>query len=304
MQTNIPIVFAFDKKCVLPAAVTIQSLMDSAAAGTVYDMHILHPDLPGRVKDGFLKMTAPTRHKLTFHFVDVNRFEGAPKNRGSWGPIVYYRLLIPEILTGYDKVIYSDVDVFFKKDMGALFCTGIEDCEVGAVAGEINALDTVCHKYFPENKKELIYMSGFLLMNLKRMRAEQTVQKFFDTIRAFGPRLDMFDLDVLNLTCTRVKALPFDYAVLESIYALPKMEDSQEYPWLCRVHGHDALKAARDDPAIIHYAGELGKPWRRADIPAYYKKYMDGVLPELRVRTLRDIRKTWTSKLFGRKKKA
>lgn len=302
MPNNIPIVFTFDRKCAWPAAVALQSLLDSASENTVYDIHVLHPDLSQAMIDGFLKITGRSGHKLTFHFVGKDRFRNVPANGGSWGPIVYYRLLIPEILADCDKAIYSDIDVFFKKDLSALFATDIENFEVGAIAGEVNAPDTICHKYFPENKKSVIYMSGFLLMNLKRMRAEQTVSKFFETIRQFGPRLKMFDLDVLNLTCTRICPLPFDYAVLEAVYALGNLKDAKDYRWLCRIYSDEQLLAARRDPAIIHYAGELGKPWRRADVPAYYQSYLDAVPPELRVRTLRDIRKTWISKIFGRKK--
>jgi lipopolysaccharide biosynthesis glycosyltransferase len=49
--------------------------------------------------------------------ISPSRFANVPKNNGSWTDIVYYRLVASEFLLDCDRVIYSDVDVFFKKDM-------------------------------------------------------------------------------------------------------------------------------------------------------------------------------------------
>ena len=41
-MSKIPIVFTFDNRIILGAAAAIKSLIDSAKADTIYDIHILH----------------------------------------------------------------------------------------------------------------------------------------------------------------------------------------------------------------------------------------------------------------------
>ena len=54
---------------------------------------------------------------------------------------------------------------------------------------------------------------------------------------------------------------------------------------------------AKAHTKIIHYAGPLGKPWRRANQPSYYKQALKRVPAALNIKTLRDIRKYWTSRI-------
>lgn len=98
--------------------------------------------------------------------------------------LLYYRLLTPELLPQYDKAIYIDVDVLFKKDLSEVFNIDISGYECAAVPVELNSDKMICHKYFPENKNKYIYISSFLVMNLKLMREKNRTKisrsyKFF-----------------------------------------------------------------------------------------------------------------------------
>lgn len=303
MLNDVPVVFTFDKKIVRAAAVALQSMMDSAAPTTRYCMHVLHPGLSAAQQEAFARLCANTRHTLKFHRIDNLRFAGLPTNRGSWSEVVYYRFIIPEILSEYSRVIYSDVDVFFQGDLASLMEEDMDGCAIGAVVGEANHPAMQCHTYFPENTKAHIFMSGFLLMDLERMRFEGLTEKLLATAHRFGDRLRMFDLDALNLTCERILPLPFTYCVLESIYASDDMTRSAEFAWLQDCYPREDLEAARDNPVIIHYAGKLGKPWRRPDVPPYYKAYLEKVPPALNTPSFRDIRKYWVSRIFGRRRR-
>jgi lipopolysaccharide biosynthesis glycosyltransferase len=275
---KIPIVFTFDKRIVLAAAVAIKSLLDT---GAKYDIHILHSDLSAKTQKDFLELDP----EISFHYVDPTRFKGMAKSKGSWTEIVYYRMLIPEILPQYDKVIYSDVDVFFKKDLSEVYDTDITDFEWAGVRAEKNTPQAIGHKYFPENKNEYIFWTGFMLINSKKWRQEGTIARLFENAKTFKDRLKFFDLDLINITCNHIKPLPFDYCVLESVLEKP---DAQDLEFLRGVYADEELKCA---PAIIHYAGELGKPWRRKNPPAYYRT--DVIPKSLRRYTFRDLRKIW-----------
>jgi lipopolysaccharide biosynthesis glycosyltransferase len=292
-MVKVSVLLCFDDRILLGAGVTILSMLQSAHAETSYDIHIFHPDFSEPVRDAFQDLVKASRHSITFHWVDATRFDGMPKGRGSWTEIVYFRLLASEILTGLDKVIYSDVDVFIKRDLAEVFSVDLTDYSWAGVMAEANTPDTICHRHFPENPKAVIYFSGFMVMNLERMRQEKAVEAYFETIRTIGPRLKFFDLDVLNISTKAIAPVPFDYVVLEDIYEADRVSVSADYPYLKSVYSEEALEAARNSPAIIHYAGRRGKPWQRRHIPDYYQRVIDQLPKLLRKRTFRDFRRRW-----------
>jgi lipopolysaccharide biosynthesis glycosyltransferase len=293
--TTVPIVFAFDRRVLRPAAVAIRSLIDAAHKDTTYQIHILHPGFSTKINAAFADIAKETRHTVAFHKIDNYQLKGLPSGSGSWTEIVYYRFLIPELLTECDRAIYSDIDVYFKGDLSSLMDIDMKGAPIGAVIGEVNSPAMKCHNYFPENESEHIYMSGFLLMNLNNMRDEQITNRIFETARIHGKQLRMYDLDALNLACKNMLPLPFEYCVLESIYEAEYIENASEYCWLKDYYSNEELSRAKMHPVIIHYAGPLGKPWRRANQPEYYKLMLNKVPKRLDKSTLRDVRKYWSS---------
>lgn len=289
--------FCFDDRIRLGAGVTILSLLDAAAEDTRYHVHIFHPGLSDEVRGGLQELVAGTRHGIEFHLIPPERFDGAPRNRGSWTEIVYYRLLASEVLSDLDRVIYSDVDVFFFKDMGEFQGLDLTGYEWAGVPAEANSPDNVTHKYFPENTAEVIYNSAFMVMNLPLMREKGSVPRYFELIGELGDRLKFFDLDLVNIATEKVLPLPFGTMVLEDVFEADDVTQSVEWPCLKSVYTAAELEAARDDPAIVHFAGRRGKPWQRRVVPAYYRA-VEARLPKiLRKTTFRDWRKRW----IGRK---
>ena len=295
--TTVPIVFAFDGRVLRPAAVAIRSLIEAALKETIYQIHILHPGFSKEIKEAFADIPKGTRHILVFHEIDNKRFEGLPSGRGSWTEVVYYRFLIPELLRECERAIYSDIDVYFKDDLSTLIQLDMEGAPIGAVVGEVNSPAMQCHNYFPENNSDYVYMSGFLLMDLGKMRKEGLTELLLKTAESYGSRLKMFDLDVLNLTCNHIVSVPFEYCVLETIYEAQAVKNAPEYTWLSSHYSIKELESARLNPKIIHYAGPLGKPWRRANQPTYYKQALRRVPTTLNRTTMRDIRKYWSSQI-------
>ena len=297
-MAKIPVVLCIDSRIILGTAVTIKSMLETAKPETIYDIRIFHSGLTNDDEKNLQELVAGTRHELKLHYIDPARFDGAPRNKGSWTEIVYYRLLTPEILTEYDKAIYSDVDVLIKEDLSEAYNTDLEGYEIAAVPSTLNeALKTLQpERYFEENKNKYIYISGFIVFNNKLMREEKTVDKFFDTIKTFNNRLVFYDMDTLNITCNKVKNLPLKYCVFETLYEYTDLTTIAEYRNLKTVYTDDEVLAAKEHPAIIHYAGKLGKPWQRKWVPQYYQEYIDKLGPKYQRYTFRDIRKKFLSK--------
>lgn len=295
-MARIPVVFTFDKRIILGAAVSILSLIECANPETEYDIYVFHPDIDEKTLNGFKKMTEGTRHNITFVCISKDKFKDAPINKnGSWTEIVYYRLLVPEILQEYDKAIYSDVDVLFKDDLSQLYNANLDDYEFAAVRAERNTPDTICHKYFEDNKNEYIYWSGLMLLNCKKFREEAIFDKLIKNAKVYYDKLKFFDLDLINITCDNILPIDMKYCVMQSIYYNEDYRDKAEYQMLKGVYSDEEIENSKQNTVIVHYGGKIGKPWRMKKPYTDYQEYIDKLPKELRRYTFRDLRK----KLFN-----
>lgn len=272
---KIPIVFTFDERYLLPAVIAIKSLIDHSFDSTFYDIFILSDGLKNEQKL-FISTNLGNKKKYKINWVnlDSNVFNNAPTAR-NWPKSVYYRLLIPELIKTYDKIIYSDVDVLFQSDLSNIYKINIEKFCWSGIIAEYNK-KAVCHQSFPEYKHEYIYMSGFMVMNLKKMRESNLIDTFFKNISQFADRLKMFDLEILNLSCNKIKKIPIKYCVLENIFDGDNFQNTTEYGWLSNYYSDEELISAKNNPSIIHYAGRDVKIWNRneSEIKEPYLKYI------------------------------
>ncbi|MCQ2753435.1 MAG: glycosyltransferase family 8 protein [bacterium] len=297
MANVIPVVFCFDKRIILGASVAIKSLIDCACQDTIYDVRIFHSDIGLDDQKNISSLFENSKHTVAFHYINPKIFANVPKSKGSWTEIVYYRFLIPSILKEYKKAIYSDVDVLFKDDLTELYNCNIENYELGAVRAEKNSPNTIGHKYFQENKKEYVFWSGLMLLNCEKFRVENLLETLLENAKIKYKELKFFDLDLMNITCQNILPLDFKYCVLQSINYRDDFNTSREYKYLKDVYTNEELIKAKTNPAIIHYAGSPGKPWRMKKPYEDYKKYVDELSKELKKYTFRDIRKKLFSKV-------
>lgn len=296
MADTVPVVFCFDSRIILGSAVAIRSLLETAKDSTTYDIRIFHSDLALKHQKNLSALAENTRHHIAFHYIDPDIFHGLPKSSGSWTEIVYYRFCVPLLMPEYDRVIYSDVDVLFKDDLSSLYHTDMGNYPLGAVKAEKNGENMISHKYFPENKNEFIFWSGLLLFNNKEFIAGNTFELLLKNAHFYGSRLKCFDLDLMNLSCPDIVPLPLKYCVVQSTYYFDYHE-AREYRFLKDVYPDDEIAASVHSPAIIHYAGKMGKPWRMKKPYPDYQEYINKLPAGLKKYTFRDLRK----KLFNRK---
>jgi lipopolysaccharide biosynthesis glycosyltransferase len=295
-MNKIPIVFTFNKQVILGGAVSIKSLIDNALPTTTYDIYVLHPDISTKTISDFESILKDSNHKISFKQIDKKKFDNLPINTKRGWAITFYRLLIPELLTQYKKVIYSDVDVLFNTDMTEVYSTNLDNYEWAGVKAEKHEPNMVSHKYFEENNKSHIYWPGFMVINTELMRKTHFLERCYSTMYRFNTRLKFRDLDVINLTCNNIKAIPFKYCTLQSIFYLNNIQDAEEYSFLKSIYSDEELVESKNNPAIIHYAGKPGKPWARRYMPEEYKKYVNIIPKKLRKYTFRDIRRRFFSK--------
>ena len=266
---KIPIVFSFDDIYALPASIAIKSLIDNKKESTEYEIIIFYNNLSYKTK---LKMESI--YKIRWIKISSVFFKDVPI--GWSGLETYYRLLLAKILPEYDKVIWSDVDVLFKEDLSDIYNSDLSMYDWAGVAAEIKDETNGIHCHFEANKKPYIFMPGFMIANLSLWREKNMLQRFEDIIKNYSNKLKMFDLDILNLAADNIKEIPFEYCVLENIYDASDITTALEYPWLSKAQSKEKLLKAKENPAIIHYAGQLVKIWLREkhNIPKYYWNYI------------------------------
>lgn len=252
---TIPIVFAFDKNLVMPACVCISSLLMNAKKDTSYDIFILHPANQSMAQTDLVKLPEYYDNcKLTFRLVG-NEFDNAFEIRGITTP-AYYRLLIPEIIPEYDKILYSDVDVIFRNDLTEIFEeTDMTDyCFAGvkSLAQFVPSYKKYYEKEIGINPDDIIY-SGNLIINSEEIRKKNFVNKF----RELSKNKYMFqDMDILNIACQgKIKYLEPDFCFTTFINQLA-VEDFEK---LTSIWNKESIERAFAS-GIVHYNGN--KPWK------------------------------------------
>ena len=176
---TVPILFSFDDRMLMPAVVCMTSLLENAAPETFYDIIILHR--PEFDFSGTALAELPRRYprcKMTFRKVGDD-FLGAYEIRGI-SVETYFRLLASELIPEYDKILYSDVDVIFREDLGRYYDLDLGDCYFAGVDNG-SALRPGVRVHLDEiglDYRKGYYYAGNIVMNLAQIRKDGMIDVF------------------------------------------------------------------------------------------------------------------------------
>ncbi|RCK76502.1 MAG: Lipopolysaccharide biosynthesis glycosyltransferase [Ignavibacteriae bacterium] len=252
----VPICFFFDHKIVIPAGVSISTLLESAKPDTFYEIYIFHPgDLVGHYAETITKLKAKYNN-CNFTFLDMHdKFNNAHVLRGIPN-VTYYRLLVPEVLPQYDKIIVSDVDIIFNVDLADLYNEiEFDGCYLAAVKNAI-----VKNSYVKSiGCDPLLYVNcGFFIYNSLQIRKDEIYKKFYELV---GKKYFYLDQDIINIICkNKIKYIHPKYNLSQSFY----QKYYQDIDWLKKLYSDIEIQEAFNalfsyDEGIIHYNGI--NPW-------------------------------------------
>lgn len=253
-MNTVPIAFAFDNNLILPACVCISSLMMNAREDTFYDIFILH-SAKEKLDKGQLDLLPHYYSNCRIQYREVDdTFDHAFEIRGITTP-AYYRLLIPELIPEYDKVIYSDVDVIFRSDLAKIYKdTDLQDCYIAGVK-LLSYLFPDYNEYYQKiglNPHEIIY-SGNLIFNSRKMQEDYIVVKFKQLA---GNKYKYQDMDILNIVCRgNIKYLNPSFCVSTYFSQLAIYDKERLKQCWDEKNIEEALQKG-----LIHYNGQ--KPWK------------------------------------------
>lgn len=253
---TIPIAFAFDSNLVFPASICLSSLLENANDETFYDIYILHSRDEDFERSELNRLPLfYTNCRIQYRTID-GFFDSAYEIRGITTP-AYYRLLIPELIPEYDKVIYSDVDVIFRMDLSELYSMDLSDNYLAATrdVGLNLSKDGVDYIYSMTELEVGNYLqSGFIMLNSKKIREDGLVAKFKEQAKR---KLKFQDQDILNIVCKgKVKFLSLEYNMTDYSFYYAMKERELLYKWFDDMAINNAVANGN-----LHFNGH--KPWKK-----------------------------------------
>lgn len=258
----IPLAIAFTPNYFVPAATMLRSLLDASTGG--FEVVCLVTEaIPERMQE---KLDRLGDGRLAFRYLPLKgRLDGIYTDP-RYTEAASFRLLLPELLPEYERIVYIDCDVIVRQDIGALY----QDTELGD-----NWLGVVFEAPIEQQAERFkalgcdpkcYFNSGFLLMNLAQMRRENVSARLLEACRV--PYLEFPDQDSLNQVC-QGHVLPLSplYNGIRTFF-IPKYR-----PDFVRQYGSVALWQQVQREATIHYTG--GKPWNlfTVQFAAWWKTY-------------------------------
>lgn len=266
----VPIVFAFDNNLILPACICISSLMMNAKEDTFYDIFILHSSSIMLNREELDRIPEYYKNCRIQYRQVGNTFDSAFEVRGITTS-TYYRLLIPELVPEYGKIIYSDVDVIFRSDLSEIYLNvDLDNCYVAGV----NALAHLVpeyKKYYIEKlhlDPEKIIYAGNLIINSEKIRKDKLIPLFKEQAKY---NYKFQDMDILNLVCKgKIRYLSPNFC-LSTLICQASIYNRET---ILNLWNQEEIDCALEQ-GIVHYNGQ--KPWQQYCINfdiwwEYYRK--------------------------------
>lgn len=248
----IPVVFATDDNYVPYCGVAITSLIANTNRDKNYVVYIMYDKLSSM---SIYRLESLTCSNVKVKCINIHSYIQNLKvvEYNHLTIASAYRLIIPELFTQYDKIIYLDSDIVVNRDIAEMYDIEIKDNILGA-----------CHGYYREDDDmwmcnhitktlgislESFFNAGILIINCKQFIQNRVKEKCFDLL---STRKDLIFMDqcALNIVCKgKVKMICSCW----------------NYEWMFLFSNNDEEIQLMDNPAIIHYDG-ISKPWDRPNM--------------------------------------
>lgn len=262
----INIVTTSDNNYAQPLSVSIYSMMDNFSSENYkLKISVLDGGITNENKNKIERLCKKFNTEIVFIKISNDNFINFPLI-ARFTTAIYYRLLIPKIFDiNTEKVIYLDSDILVLGNVAKLYEINIDNFYIGAVKDfisneQLSRTDISFYKYIKK-----MFNAGLLVMNLKKMREDNFVQKSFDFTEEHADELPLLDQDILNFICKD------NWLELDKVWNY-QMDISQE--------------KITPKPNILHYTNSY-KPWHRFYYNYYqkdYKKYLKKAWPDYKIK--------------------
>jgi len=266
----------------------------SHAGGLEVRVHYLHgPGFPAASRRGLESMVSEHGGSIEFLAIADERVAGLPTLEWERVPSsLWYRIFLPELLPGIDRVLYLDADTIATDSLKPLWETQLGDHYLGAVTNVFMREHEGRAERLGLAGPGAYFNSGVMLLNLELWRRDALSGAVRDYALTNRERLGWADQDTMNILLGRRRlALHPRWNLMNSIV---------DFAWSAEVFGDEIVEQARRDPGIRHFEGPgANKPWhylcppeRRALYLAHRRMTpwpeleLEGATPRNRIRRL------------------
>ena len=248
-ERNIAVSLSADENYLPYVAVAINSIVENTKSGYA-DILVLHDGIPQAKRSAFLA-GFEKKENVSVRFVDVEDAVAATglsgfRQKRYLSVAACYRLLLPDMLVAYDKIIYLDVDTVVCEDLGTLYETDLGDSFFGAALDIVNSSGKQEYAawakgYGFEEWNEYVN-TGVIVFNLQEFRKAALLDKLIPI--AMDASRWFCDQDALNFVCKgRIKRLDPRWNVQVGDYCIRQQT---------AITGNEAY--------VYHFTGDR-KPW-------------------------------------------
>lgn len=276
-QTEVNIVYAFDKGYARYTLTSIESALMTKRRSSKYCFYLLVPqNFKREDKEIFNKLYSGfDDFELTFiHCGEM--FDDIKMRIEHITSPTYYRLLIPDLIPDCDKILYIDGDTIVCDDLTELYHEDINGYMIAGVPALSYHRNIIFHKDRLNMIGEFLYVNaGVLLMNLYELRKCNWSE---EALKLMSRNFRDQDQDIINVSCSEsIKIIDRKFN-LQTKYYHWKKEQFDESGIDFRLE-----LQAYDEAVIIHYADKI-KPWDDMTSPCaahWWKVALTGICWEL-----------------------
>jgi lipopolysaccharide biosynthesis glycosyltransferase len=246
-------------------ATMIASLTANAGLGLRVHL-LLGADVSEPEAEAVARMAADRGAELVVHRIGDARLEQL-KTTTTLPTAHWYRVLLPELLPEVGRALYLDGDTIVVEPLAELAGLDLGGCRLAAVTNP-----------FPDNESaarlcaglgvepERYFNSGVMLLDLEALRADDAPARVIAYAAENAERLFLPEQDAMNavLAAQRLPLAP----------RWNSMIGVDRLAWSERLFGAEAVREARERPAIRHFEGsDANKPWHPGAEPEHRRLY-------------------------------
>ncbi len=246
---NIHIALCTDENFVIPALTCITSVLENNREDFC-SFTILTSGLSDYAHKKFERLSSAYGRPIAIKDIDEKMFCNLPVI-DRYPLSMYYRFLLPEVLTTESRVLYLDCDTIVRQSLRALFQTDLAG-KACAVVEDQQSDDTLIINRL--RLTETYFNSGVMLLNLAYWREHDIPAALIHCIKENYHQCTYPDQDALNMVLRgKVRYLPYTYNCQEMWITQRQQARFHYSKW-------PALDVAINNPAIVHFCvGD--KPW-------------------------------------------
>lgn len=243
-QKIIPIAFYANHSAVMPLSICIRSIVAHSNPRYFYDIYVFSKDWMPAVQ---LQSGLPENIQIKFMYLKSYLHAGNTRfSDMAQCSEKCYRLLIPEVLQEFPKIIYLDCDTLVRDDLSKLYDMDLQQKTIGGV---VNVPADSPHDYIAARRgldPHTYVHAGVLLIDTGRYVGQDISRRCHEVFMKME-KLTYGDQDLLNIVCEN------------DICQLPG-EWNARWPALATEKGQEPAK-------IMHFSGTTA-PWIQVQNPA------------------------------------